>query len=1049
MTSFSSPFTTTNPQSAEDLRNSSEQGISLQANEDIRTRNREQLIEKLQKVIQEKNASIAKLEERELNLEEELTKKSNDFRSLEGQLRLFEEKTRTFEQLHQLQVNTFEKTIRDCQSENERLCDHVNELTNQLRLKYEETNDLHAFNQDKVSTIREQEKEIDNLKLTLRRVRDTLQPGQLLEQNRWRSCSEDIGRHLSRKDSKSSNLFHRTLSAHSPIRHEQQPQIDDDIDRIDTEFLQKKIQTLTNRLTNVQNLLVKRDEQIGTLKKVHDKRWLRLKQLQKQYRLVKDQLQSYIDEQQSNDYDYKKPKNFKNGCSVCDRRWSKNAKLTTKTVRLKQEDDDGVWNEVGKLRRQNTHLTNENMSLQEKIDLQQVELNEQSVAISELQNEIEHLNDEKDKKKIIYIPTPSSTINNDNLHMEQREQEKQRQEQQHLIEQLDKKLYDLETQRTCLVFEHERLKTNLELSVDEKNQLVQQRNQNQIEIRNLKQNLSKCQQDLKQCRRKMTNNNKRKKSCLEVLLEQNPMSRDNSFVDDLDQPHQLFNRVTSAKSISETSSNFNRDTFTSKKRRACSLCDDDHNKTLSRKLPGYRTRRNSTLTMKKCEFLFLEKDKFDSIRSCSLSKNYNNKVRLSATKRTFPVVSKSSPIKTATSTFNSSLQTLNSKKRVGSSRTSYLRYVEKELYNIKGENDQLNKRLSSCLNRIANLKMTNQRLMDECEKLKNDMNYVNSQLQVSAQDTRRSINSNNSLDDIDNLQTRLKNTSFDASKQRKLNKTLQTENDLLNRNVQTLTEKLQHMERDIVSKRQLIENYKVRTNEMELNLIKSGEKSNKEGIDDDRLKTLNETNERLRVSIDSYKHRLQAITRDKQTIDARYLETFDELQKLKVRFDDIQSKLRYSEQQMRQCRLNNDQLNNEIVNCRHLSEQQLITFNMKTQDSLSKMNNELSHTHKRLNEHEKFITGFINEMIQRSNQMMDNIRRTREQQKQRESFSISMPGYDNAMNISKKILNLTQDDLDDIMSTTDESFQSASHNHESLDKDMKVKRKISKLISSQ
>lgn len=43
--------------------------------------------------------------------------------------------TRTFEQLHHLQVQTFEKTIHDCQIENERLCERINDLTRELNEK--------------------------------------------------------------------------------------------------------------------------------------------------------------------------------------------------------------------------------------------------------------------------------------------------------------------------------------------------------------------------------------------------------------------------------------------------------------------------------------------------------------------------------------------------------------------------------------------------------------------------------------------------------------------------------------------------------------------------------------------------------------------------------------------------------------------------------------------------------------------------------------------------------------------------------------------------
>ena len=97
------------------------------------------------------------------------------------------------------------------------------------------------------------------------------------------------------------------------------------------EFLKKKFNSLTDRLTNVQQLLVKRDDQIVTLKKVHDKRWLRLKHLQKQYRSVKDELQCYTDDESldkiilemiiSIEKLYEKTKN---SCSVCnDHRWKK------------------------------------------------------------------------------------------------------------------------------------------------------------------------------------------------------------------------------------------------------------------------------------------------------------------------------------------------------------------------------------------------------------------------------------------------------------------------------------------------------------------------------------------------------------------------------------------------------------------------------------------------------------------------------------------------------------------------------------------------------
>jgi hypothetical protein len=130
------------------------------------------------------------------------------------------------------------------------------------------------------------------------------------------------------------------------------------------DFLTKKVQTLTERLNMAELLLVKRDDQITILKKVHDKRWLRLKHLQKQYRTLKDELESYKNQQEaqswnvSNRFSLLNNRQRRSGCSVClNQHWRQ--QTGNKRKLLKQEDDDSIWNEVTKLRRENTRFTDE------------------------------------------------------------------------------------------------------------------------------------------------------------------------------------------------------------------------------------------------------------------------------------------------------------------------------------------------------------------------------------------------------------------------------------------------------------------------------------------------------------------------------------------------------------------------------------------------------------------------------------------------------------------------------------------------------------------
>jgi len=53
------------------------------------------------------------------------------------------------------------------------------------------------------------------------------------------------------------------------------------------------------------------------------------------------------------------------------------------------------------------------------------------------------------------------------------------------------------------------------------------------------------------------------------------------------------------------------------------------------------------------------------------------------------------------------------------------------------------------------------------------------------------------------------------------------------------------------------------------------------------------------------------------------------------------------------------------------------------------------------------------------------------------------------MHTASRILNLTQDDLDEIMSVTDDSFQMPANRDTVLDKNEKIRQKILKLLTSQ
>jgi hypothetical protein len=212
------------------------------------------------------------------------------------------------------------------------------------------------------------------------------------------------------------------------------------------------------------------------------------------------------------------------------------------------------------------------LSLHEKIDLQEVEINEQIIVIGELRNEIRRLNDKDDQPR---STLPITSIN----------------EQKQLIEELDKKLYELETERTCLIFEHERLKTNFDLCVDEKQQLIQQKTQLNNESKKFKLRILALQDQI----HKLKRNNKKEfiptpiltinrriikkkpkksitnKSCLELLLEQDST---------------LFDHRQNESLISNTQRR--------RRHRSCSLCDHQSENSLIKR------KRRSSIPRKTC-----------------------------------------------------------------------------------------------------------------------------------------------------------------------------------------------------------------------------------------------------------------------------------------------------------------------------------------------------------------------------------------------------------------------------------------------------------------
>lgn len=207
-----------------------------------------------------------------------------------------------------------------------------------------------------------------------------------------------------------------------------------------------------------------------------------------------------------------------------------------------------------------------------------MEIHEQRLVIDELRHEIRRLNDQRNES----IQSPPIVV-------------QQKDDQKQLIEELDRKLYQIESDRTNLIFEHERLKTNYDLCIDEKQHLTDQRTQINNELKKSKLRILALQDQLHKFKRNQSNLTSRHdqnppltirrgiikkkakkfprtKSCLEMLLDQNA-----TIIDDLHNQSIISNKP---------------------RRHSCNICD--HQNDPSAMTQKRRSSISSTISKTRC-----------------------------------------------------------------------------------------------------------------------------------------------------------------------------------------------------------------------------------------------------------------------------------------------------------------------------------------------------------------------------------------------------------------------------------------------------------------
>ncbi|XP_063074407.1 centlein isoform X2 [Engraulis encrasicolus] len=260
--------------------------------------------------------------------------------------------------------------------------------------------------------------------------------------------------------------------------------------------------------------------------------------------------------------------------------------------------------------------------------------------------------------------------------------------------------------------------------------------------------------------------------------------------------------------------------------------------------------------------------------------------------------------------------------------------------------------------------------------------------------------------EVKQLQTKLKNASNEVTKHTAASKSLKAELSEKDQRLRELQEKLSHAERDIVMKKQLVEDMRTR-----LKFFQDTEKSLKSQLEDleKKVKTLSEEASNRKAFVESLKRRLHVATEEKRQNEATSSKLQEDLQKKEQRLQTLQARVGEKEKAMAE-------LQSEASRQMHGLAQQSTQALDSAQKKLGLATAQLKQLH-------TFVQVLAREMERDVRTAKVEVRKRRREKRacSEAEGRLSKQSMERAQSIAASILNVSQRDLADILDTDEEA----------------------------
>lgn len=229
------------------------------------------------------------------------------------------------------------------------------------------------------------------------------------------------------------------------------------------------------------------------------------------------------------------------------------------------------------------------------------------------------------------------------------------------------------------------------------------------------------------------------------------------------------------------------------------------------------------------------------------------------------------------------------------------------------------------------------------------------------------------------LENKIRQFTSDLCKQKNSIKNLKGEKETLHDKLKVTEEKLNHSERDILQKKQLIEFYKKKIEE-----FNNKEKEDAKGVNEialdsihdlkSQIKKLNETIDKSKVEIKSLKTRIQVAQNEKSTVEEKFLKQEKILAEMSTKMETTKKEKLNKENQCKQLKQKISDFESYIENLESTAESKIRTLSDATHQTLTIAQYRLKYAFKSVENYENIFKFLYESLIKRCLELRKDIR---------------------------------------------------------------------------